>query len=185
MKFLLLLVGSLIYPSSDSDIVVSLNKENYCYGRNEIILNYYTIYNNSTENIYTWIDYSYDPNGNKQQSLSRYFYTTYDLRFIDLLTDNVVFENFSPTIGCTFLKIIEPNESFTYVGYNGDDFFNHIIYLKESDIISFLGISYNNINHEPLYKGPSIVVPVHPSQKTKKCSSRIKKRLKYNRVPGF
>jgi len=83
-----------------------------------------------------------------------------DFSLFALLTEDIVFtEVFEPTIGMSFLKKIEPGETFIYITETTFDLSPHIVYLKDTEVESIIGYSHFMNEDVVLYKEASIVIP--------------------------
>ena len=117
----------------------------------------YIVQNESSERVISWIDYCNCPQGDIIKKVKHYFFSPHgDFNLITLMTDNVSYTYYQPIIGFSFLKIIEPKESFTYIGSNLE---KRIIAITESDFEDILGMDFNEFNPDLLYKKNTIIVP--------------------------
>ena len=157
------------------EIELSYSEQRYYVGEYQestyTVVREYTIQNNSSEKVYTWLDYNYpsykdDPG----KAVRRYFFSLHgDFCFSNLFFDNVVLEEFLPIVGVFFLKIIEPGESFHYIEINSDDLSRYIVCFRETDFIKELGspLDPSPSHRELFYEGDSIVIPILDSAGTR------------------
>ena len=66
-----------------------------------------------------------------------------DFSLFAFLTEDLVFsEVFEPTIGISFLKKIEPGETFIYITKTTSDLSPYIVYLKDTEVENIIGYSH-------------------------------------------
>lgn len=121
--------------------------------------NVVTITNASDERVYSWIDFNYDPSLSQSRNIKMYVCKPHgDFNLITLLTDNVIFIDNEPIIGAFFITIIEPNETFIYLGVKDETILNNIVTVKESQFKQIMGfpLSDGYINKEAIYWGNQI-----------------------------
>ena len=141
MSLIILFLCSCCISCSDGDVIISVNQyQNRSQG---------VITNNSSDNIYTWLDLEASTQENNRLELAiRYMFKPFgDFNLCVLLTDNVAFpEKFIPVIGKTFLKRIKPGDSFFYIVDKRviDDLQPHIIYITETELASLVGYPIND-----------------------------------------
>lgn len=120
----------------------------------------YTLTNVSSLNYYTWVDYNASfINDDRDSSIYRYFFVIHDdLNLGTLLTDNIDFKSLYPEIGVSFLKLIKPQESFSYIVpiQTNNTFKDHIFYIDELLFTRIIGTSH--VNPEVMWNSPFIYI---------------------------
>lgn len=121
----------------------------------------YTVVNHSKDVLYTWIDCnSLAADSSSFEESRRYFYRPVgDFSLCQLLTDNVVFvDNFTSQINATFLKEIEPGETFSYflTSERVNDMISHIYCVSGSELSSKYGVHV--VNKDVLFKPDFVVI---------------------------
>lgn len=124
----------------------------------------YTIYNDSDDCYYTWIDYNSSSDNNVDLNQSRkYFYRWFgDFSLCQLLTDNIDLGNFLPQINVSFLAEIKPGQSFSYFIKDKDEcnVITHIFYKSRLELQEKYGVSI--VNREALYKPNFVLISSMP-----------------------
>lgn len=127
---------------------IKLHIESYSYvnyfSGEKITFTEYLITNKSEEPYFTWVDFS-NHNTTVREKIYRYFFASHDdLNLAALMTDNVVRTSREVTIGKTFIKRLEPGESFKYIvakDKDNDDFSKNIIVEKVSYVSKIIGFN--------------------------------------------
>lgn len=133
----------------------------------------YTI-KNASDNI-VWLWFERNKNLSEERYIKDYFFQMKgDLNLFHLLTDaNITFSNdYNPTLFYTFLKIIEPQDSFTIqLTFSGENseltkerIFNsldkHIIIASNEKLQEHLGLrNFKLLNQEVFYNKNQIILP--------------------------
>lgn len=155
MSFLLAFIIALLPVNPDNtslDILLCIRKvDGYCnHGEDPIIALYEgTITNAGEESYYTWIDFTQDYHIEECDRLARIYLCKPfgDFSLLQLLSEEMLFcSGFTPSIGKTFLKRIEPGSSFKYFVDRRicDNLEKHIFYISETDIKKIVPFMLND-----------------------------------------
>ena len=92
-----------------------------------------------------------------------FFYPKGDLNLFTILTDSVIREPYHPTIGITFIKMIQPGETFKYVFIDKDKaerYLERLVSVSLSDIEKYLDIKSFGISEfgDLLYKDDYVLI---------------------------
>lgn len=92
-----------------------------------------------------------------------FFYPKGDLNLFTILTDSVIREPYHPTIGITFIKMIQPGETFKYVFIDKDKaerYLERLVSVSSSDIEKYLDIKSFGISEfgDLLYKDDYVLI---------------------------
>ena len=153
-------------PSLPDSVEISKRTYPICDPKwGEATIEEFTVRNNSSTRVATWIDYGTDYSGTAQVFMYfRYDYGkfSYTGRMIDSVMPIDYYTSYN--VGGYFLKLIDPGSSFKYIVYliepikkNCNTSMDHIFVYKEeevSDVMGFMGNplpSWNQakINHHP------------------------------------
>lgn len=121
------------------------------YSKDTVFVVNYQINNNSEIHYLTWIDYNnlleINDEG-KEKKIIRYFIRREgDFSFLDIMTGDILgFDSNIPEVGCFFLVIINPGESFKYSFIvpkfeEINDFDKWIIIEKKEKVEQLLGLT--------------------------------------------
>ena len=150
-----------LHGCSNAGILFQTKEQTVFENGAEVRQRLYIIHNTSQDSYFTWVNFDDTLKGDTKKLIRRYFYSSHnDFRLFDLLMDDIVFtEVFEPTVGITFLKIIKPGETFTYITETDIDLAPHIVYMKDTEVESVIGYSRFMNENAILYKDASIVIP--------------------------
>ena len=135
----------------------------------EATIEEFTVRNNSSTRVATWIDYGTDYSGTAQVFMYfRYDYGkfSYTGRMIDSVMPIDYYTSYN--VGGYFLKLIDPGSSFKYIVYliepinnNCNTSMDHIFVYKEeevSEVMGFLGNPLPSWIEEQLYHEPYLII---------------------------
>ena len=135
----------------------------------EATIEEFTVRNNSSTRVATWIDYGTDYSGTAQVFMYfRYDYGkfSYTGRMIDSVMPIDYYTSYN--VGGYFLKLIDPGSSFKYIVYliepinnNCNTSMDHIFVYKEeevSDVMGFMGNPLPSWIEEQLYHEPYLII---------------------------
>jgi len=129
---------------------ISMEKNEYEYSDSSYGMNYhvieYAITNTSKDYYYTWIDYSNTMDYSKSELIKRYFFSYHgDFNLMSLLKDNCIILDFKPEVGKSFLKRINPHDTFRYIVINSKNvvYEDHIIIISLSDLGQWADTPFN------------------------------------------
>lgn len=150
-----------LHGCSNAGILFQTKEQTVFENGAEVRQRLYIIHNTSQNSYYTWVNYDDSLKGDTTKIVSRYFFSLHnDFSLFALLTEAIVFtEVFEPTVGITFLKIIKPGETFTYITGTDIDLAPYIVYLKDTEVESVIGYSRFMSENAIIYKDASIVIP--------------------------
>lgn len=159
-EFLLMSLMMICQLHMAKDIEVQV--ESYSYTNDstsaQITLVEYRIKNQSNEPYFTWIDFD-NHKGKSEKRIHRYFFAPHnDFNLATLMTDNVVQDSSETILGRTFIKRLEPQESFKYIVVcreKNDDFSKYIVVEKTSFVSKIIGF---NVPEVFLYGKSELVV---------------------------
>ena len=135
----------------------------------EATIEEFTVRNNSSTRVATWIDYETDYSGTVQVCM----YFLYEYRkfsYMGRMIDSVMPIDYytSYNVGGCFLKLIDPGSSFKYIvyliepiDYNCNTSMDHIFVYKEeevSEVMGFLGNPLPSWIEEQLYHEPYLII---------------------------
>ena len=142
--YLLITIIMLCQFHTTKDIEMNIESYSYVNGSNGVEVNLveYSIRNLSEEPYYTWIDFN-DCDERRGKRIYEYFFIRHrDVNLATLMTDNVVLTDYEMILGETFIKRLDPQESFKYIvagKKENDNFEKKIIVEKASDIRKVTG----------------------------------------------
>ena len=135
----------------------------------EATIEEFTVRNNSSTRVATWIDYETDYSGTVQVCmyfLYEYRKFSYTGRMIDSVMPIDYYTSYN--VGGCFLKLIDPGASFKYIvyliepiDYNCNTSMDHIFVYKEeevSKVMGFLGNPLPSWIEEQLYHEPYLII---------------------------
>lgn len=168
--FILLLLSLGIIAScsllSSKPIDIKRQTALYQYPNTYVCCVDYSITNRSSEPYLTWLDFDKqtDSSLSDEKLVRNYFLKNKgDFSFLTLMTDNVVFiDGYSPIIGYTFVKQLNPGESFDYYLFSDkkNQFMNDvllpIITIPKSKVEEVLGI---RISDSFLFTPSFVIIP--------------------------
>ena len=135
----------------------------------EATIEEFTVRNNSSTRVATWIDYETDYSGTVQVCmyfLYEYRKFSYTGRMIDSVMPIDYYTSYN--VGGCFLKLIDPGSSFKYIVYLIEPIFykhissmDHIFVYKEEEVSEVLGFRGNPLPsdiEEQLYHEPYLII---------------------------
>lgn len=135
----------------------------------EATIEEFTVRNNSSTRVATWIDYETDYSGTVQVCmyfLYEYRKFSYTGRMIDSVMPIDYYTSYN--VGGCFLKLIDPGSSFKYIVYLIEPIFykhissmDHIFVYKEeevSEVLGFMGNPLPSDIEEQLYHEPYLII---------------------------
>ena len=135
----------------------------------EATIEEFTVRNNSSTRVATWIDYETYSSDKKRVPI--YFFGIFgEINYVDLMIEAVKPLEYytSYYVGGFFLKLIDPGSSFKYIVYLIEPIFykhissmDHIFVYKEeevSEVLGFMGNPLPSYIEEQLYHEPYLII---------------------------